>query len=250
MFNAAAKCPPYVIPDDIADAVKQKEERDEAEFNKLAAKGVPTAKLNTGIDGGMNEIFASHVPGGNTGLSDGGDGQGLSLLANSRAPGTIPGTVNPPHLPGQPSDEPAFAGAPSQPAQAGTKYASAAPAQQAHPPQPEAGESGGFFSSLARKVGLGGAAADTTASTTPPAPAAKPKVAAKPLPKAFKPEIRQETRQAEAKPARRPPLKPSVADTSATANAASAAPAQNNVVAGAQPIMQSNSFDNRFSAVK
>jgi murein L,D-transpeptidase YafK len=250
VFNAAAKCPPYVIPDDIADAVKQKEERDEAEFNKLAAKGVPTAKLNTGIDGGMNEIFASHVPGGNTGLSDGGDGQGLSLLANSRAPGTIPGTVNPPHLPGQPSDEPAFAGAPSQPAQAGTKYASAAPAQQAHPPQPEAGESGGFFSSLARKVGLGGAAADTTASTTPPAPAAKPKVAAKPLPKAFKPEIRQETRQAEAKPARRPPLKPSVADTSATANAASAAPAQNNVVAGAQPIMQSNSFDNRFSAVK
>src|SRR5215469_739471 len=36
VFNAAAKCPAYVIPDDIADAVKQKEEHDEAEFNKLA----------------------------------------------------------------------------------------------------------------------------------------------------------------------------------------------------------------------
>ena len=251
VFNAAAKCPPYAIPDDIADATKQKEERDEAEFNKLAAKGVPTAKLNTGIDGGMNEIFASHVPGASTGLSDGGDGQGLSLLQAKRAPGTIPGTVNPPRAPWQQGDETAVAAAPA-PAQAGTKVAAVAPAPQAQPSQAQAPESGGFFSSLARKVGLGSATADTTASTPPPAsaPAAKPKVAARPLPKAFKPEMkqetRQETRQAEARPAR-PPLKSSVSDT---ADTASAAPAQSNIVAGAQPIMPSSSFDNRFSAAK
>ena len=46
----------------------------------------------------MNQVFASHVPGGNTGLSEGGEGQGLSLRA-SRAPGTIPSTVNPPQRP-------------------------------------------------------------------------------------------------------------------------------------------------------
>jgi murein L,D-transpeptidase YafK len=245
VFNASAKCPAYAIPDELADATKQKQEQDDAEFNKLAAKGVPMAKLNTGIDGGMNPIFASHVPGGNTGLSDGGEGQGLSLLSASRAPGTIPGTVNPPHLPGQQPDEPAFAAAPAPaapgPAKGNTKLAAAAPAQAQ--PQADAPQSDGFFSSLARKVGLGGANADTTASTQPE-PAAKPKTAAKPLPKAQKPE----TRQAEAKPAR-PPLKPSVTDTTDTA-AAPAAPSPSNVVAGAQPIVQSNSFDNRFSAMK
>ncbi|MBV8924504.1 MAG: murein L,D-transpeptidase [Bradyrhizobium sp.] len=256
VFNAAAKCPAYAIPDEIANAVKQKQEQDEAEFNKLAAKGTPVAKLNTGIDGGMNPIFASHVPGASTGLSEGGDGQGLSLLSMSRAPGTIPGTVNPPRAPWQQGDEPAVAVAASQAPASGkntqaanTQIASAAPAQAATAPsQAAAPPSEGFFSSLARKVGLG-AAADTAASTTPPAPDAKPKTAAKPLPKAFKP---AETRQAESKPAR-PPLKPSVTDSPATADAAvAAAPAaqQNNLVAGAQPIVQSNSFDNRFSAVK
>jgi murein L,D-transpeptidase YafK len=249
VFNASAKCPAYAIPDELADATKQRQEQDDAEFNKLAAKGVPVAKLNTGIDGGMNQIFASHVPGGNTGLSEGGEGQGLSLLATSRAPGTIPGTVNPPHLPGQQSDEPAFAAAPAQPAPASakgnTKLAAATPAQAA--PQADASQSDGFFSSLARKVGLGSATTDTTASTTPaPAPDAKPKTAAKPLPKAFKPD----TRQADAKPAR-PPLKPSVTDTPDTAAAAPVpAPQANNVVAGGTPIVQSNSFDNRFSAAK
>ena len=44
----------------------------------------------------MNKVFASKLPDGNTGLSEGGDGQGLSLLALSRAPGTIPSHVNPP----------------------------------------------------------------------------------------------------------------------------------------------------------
>src|SRR5471032_2608755 len=51
-FDAAAKCPTYVIPDEIADAVRQKQEDDQAETAKLIAKGTPVAKLNTGIDGG------------------------------------------------------------------------------------------------------------------------------------------------------------------------------------------------------
>src|SRR6201994_4838889 len=51
VFNASAKCPAYAIPDELADGVRQKQEADNAEFNKLASKGVPTAKLNTGIDG-------------------------------------------------------------------------------------------------------------------------------------------------------------------------------------------------------
>jgi len=43
----------------------------------------------------MNRVFASKLPDGSTGLSEGGDGQGLSLVALSRAPGTIPRTLIP-----------------------------------------------------------------------------------------------------------------------------------------------------------
>ena len=220
--------------------MQQRQDEEQAEYNKLVSRGTPVAKLNTGIDGGMNQVFASHVPGGSTGLSEGGDGQGLSLLSISRAPGTIPGTVNPPRAPWaaqQGGGEPVVAVAPSPQGQ-GTKVASAAPAQQQ--------QSEGFFASLGRKIGIGGSSADTTASAPPPAPA-KPKAEAKPLPKAFKP---VETKQAAAS---RPPLKPSVTETpaaSAPAAAAPAAPAKDTMVAGSQPIVQPNSFDSRFSAVK
>jgi len=192
--------------------------------------------MNTGIDGGMNKVFAAALPDGNTGLSEGGQGQSLSLV-RERLPGTIPiDHVNPPHAPsdnlllGTPEEPKIAAPAPAAPA---TRVASAAPNEQ----------SGGFFSSLARKVGLGGAAADTTASASPPPPVpAKPKLVEAKRPEASK-SAKPETKQAAAKP----PLKPSVTDTSSAA----ATPAvQNSVVAGAQPIMSSNSFDSRFGAVK
>src|ERR1700739_3753227 len=35
VFNASAKCPVYAIPEDLADAVHQKQEADNAEYNKL-----------------------------------------------------------------------------------------------------------------------------------------------------------------------------------------------------------------------
>ena len=52
--------------------------------------------MNTGIDGGMNKIFAAKIPEGSTGLSEGAEGTTLQMLAMSKAPGTIPGHVNPP----------------------------------------------------------------------------------------------------------------------------------------------------------
>jgi hypothetical protein len=115
-------------------------------------------------------------------------------------------------------------------------------------------QSDGFFSSLARKVGFG-AAADTTASAPIPAKpkvieakrnepprteASVPKTAAAAVPKVL------DTKQASAA---RPPLKPSVSDTPPTAPAATAA-ASPGLVAGSQPIVQANSFESRFSAVK
>src|SRR5689334_17647406 len=96
VFDASAKCPAYVIPEDIANAVREKQQQDEAAYAKLVAKGVPMARMNTGIDGGMNKIFASKIPEGSTGLSESAEGSTLEMLAMAKAPGTIPGHVNPP----------------------------------------------------------------------------------------------------------------------------------------------------------
>ncbi len=235
VFDASAKCPAYVIPDEIAGAVREKQQQEAAETAKLIAKGTPVARINTGIDGGMNKVFAAKLPDGNTGLSEGGDSQSLQTLALSRAPGTIPSTVNPPKPVLAQPEEPAVAVATTSSAPSATRVASAAPGEKSE----------GFFASLARKVGIGGTA-DATPASAPPPP--KPKVAdAKPQPSvvraAPKPEAKPvETRQAAAKP----PPKPSVTDASATA-AATPAAAQ---VTGSAPIVSTNSFDSRFGAVK
>jgi hypothetical protein len=139
--------------------------------------------------------------------------------------------------------------APAQAPTPATRVASAVPNAQ----------SDGFFSSLARKVGLGGA--DTTA-TAQPIPA-KPKV----IEAKRNPPPRPETSAPKADPkadpkastpaasdtkqvaAARPPLKPSPSDTPA-APAAAAPATRDGQVAGSQPILPPNSFDNRFSAFK
>jgi murein L,D-transpeptidase YafK len=240
VFEASAKCPAYVVPDEVADAVREKQQQDQVETARLIAKGTPVARLNTGIDGGMNKIFASKLQDGSTGLSEGGEGQGLSLIV-ARAPGTIPPTVNPPRGPVTSPDEPLVASMAPAPATApppATRVASA---------QLPTAQSDGFFSNLARKVGLSGAVADATA-TTPQLPAAKPKVVearrteAAPRPEASIPKAKPEIKQA----AVRPPLKPAISDSQATAPP----PAKDGLVAGSAPIVQSSSFDSRFSAVK
>ena len=244
VFDASAKCPAYVVPDEIASAVRERQDQEQAEITKLIERGTPVAKLKTGIDGGMNQIFAARVPGGNTGLSEGGEGQGLALAGLAPAPGTIPSTVNPPREPG--TDD-AAAPAPAAPP-APSRVAASAPSGST--------QSGGLLANLIRKVGLGGSS-DTTASTASAAPA-KPKMAdakrsepSRPetwMPKtaaSSKPvEVKQEPRQVAAA---RPTLKPSLSDAAADSPPP---PARDTLVAGAQPIVSSSSFESRFSAAK
>lgn len=270
VFDASAKCPAYVIPEEIASAVREKQQQDEAAYAKLVAKGAPVARMNTGIDGGMNKIFAAKIPEGSTGLSEGAEGTTLQMLAMAKAPGTIPGHVNPPKpnldavaATSAPQEEPVTAV--SAPATS-TRVAAAAPAEKS---------GGGFFSNLGRKMGLG--TADTTATTPPPqatasvAPATTSttpttaasrlkaavtrfvpghdkskdavKDAAKDTPKpavaaakpAEPPKPQPDTRLAQTRPA----LKPSVTDG-----------AGDGQMAGAAPVVSSNSFDSRFGAMK
>jgi len=253
VFDASAKCPAYIVPEDIASAVREKEQRDEAEYSKLVARGTPVARMNTGIDGGMNKIFAAKIPEGSTGLSEGAEGNTLQMLAMSKAPGTIPGTVNPP----KPNFEPTAA-APQE----GPVVAVSAPATNTRVASAQPAEKSGFFSNLGRKMGM--STADTTATTPPqatasvtPAPApAAPSTASK-LKAAVthlvhrdsakdKPTVAAAKPAEPAKPAEtkvaatRPALKPSVNDGGADSGQ----------MAGAAPVMSSNSFDSRFGAVK
>ena len=179
----------------------------------------------------MNKVFAARLPNGSTGLSEG-DGPGLSLAAFSRAPGTIPSHVNPPH----PSDS-LLAGAPEEPRIA-TATPSAPPTQVANAAPGEQSE--GLFSGLARKMGLSGAiAADTTASTQQPAAAPAKKAS---VPKAAP--------KADSKQAAHLPLKPSISDQPAAAESPATTARAPATIAGAQPMVPPNSFDSRFSAAQ
>src|ERR1700756_3950795 len=44
VFEASAKCPAYVVPDEVAEAVRDKEEADRTEFDKLVSRGTPVAQ--------------------------------------------------------------------------------------------------------------------------------------------------------------------------------------------------------------
>jgi len=263
VFDASAKCPAYVIPEDIASAVREKQQQDEAAYAKLVAKGTPVARMNTGIDGGMNKIFAAKIPEGSTGLSEEAEGSTLQMLAMAKAPGTIPGHVNPP----KPNfDAVAAAPANQEPVVAvaapatSTRVASAQPAEKSQ----EKSEGGGFFSGLGRKMGFG--TADTTATTPPPQAAAAPATTSSTPPTAAsrlkaavtrfvpghdkskdspKPAVAIAKPVEPAKPdtrlaATRPALKPSVSDGAGEATQ----------IMGAAPLVSSNSFDSRFGAVK
>jgi murein L,D-transpeptidase YafK len=236
VFEASAKCPAYVVPDEVAEAVREKQEADQAEFDKLVSRGTGVAQMNTGIDGGMHKVFAAKLPGGSTGLSEG--GSGLALLTLDKAPGTIPATVNPPRGPVTSPEQPfAVSLTPASSA----RVASAAP--QSAPSQ--SGQSESFFAGLAQKMGLSSASADTTA-TAPQAAPTRPKVADAKPPRLETPipkPSRTDTKQASAKPAQRPTAADSAVATPDAAHTTS-------MVAGAQPIVSANSFESRFSAAK
>lgn len=236
-FNPAGACPVYQIPDEIADAVREKQREDDAKTAELISRGTPVAKLNTGIDGGMNVVFASKVPNGQTGLSDT-SSPNFSVASYSAAPGTIPPTVNPPRAP-EPQFSESYLGAPA------TAPAPVSPAPTARVASATDGDSssGGFFSSLAKKVGIGGSDTTATATPAPPKVAATKQTAPRPpaVITASKPAA-QGVRTAEPKPA----AVPSRTVANAQAQAKPAAQAEQ-PIAGAQPVVQSNAFDSRFS---
>src|SRR5438445_4868244 len=84
-FSAADRCPAYKVPEGIADAVREKQRRDDTQTAELINRGTPTLPVKMGVDGGMNATFLTAVK------SHGGPGATIRTAA-----GTIPPHVNPP----------------------------------------------------------------------------------------------------------------------------------------------------------
>ena len=230
-FSPAGKCPTFVVQDDIAQAVAEKQRKDEYETAELVTRGTPTVAMRRGIDGGMHPLFAAKTPNGNTGLSD---TKSLTLASYAPVP-PVPPTVNPPSNPDTPT-----AAITALPAPGGELVSTGAPSSARAEPakQPPSqtpvrvaaaptSSSDGFFSNLVKKIGFGGS--DTTASTAAPAKQAAP---VKQQPKA--PVIA----------AAKPPVSVKSADSKP---AKSESKERDGAIAGAQPIMPTNSFDNRWS---
>jgi hypothetical protein len=229
-FSPAAKCPAYVVQDDVAQAVAEKQRKDEFQTAELITRGTPSVVARKGIDGGMHPLFAAKTPNGSTGLSD---SKSLTLASYAAVP-PVPPSVNPPTSPDGPIAAVTAAAAPGGDLVSGpaTTTARAEPARQ----QPSAvrvasassSSSEGFFSSLARRIGIGGS--DNTASTAPaPTKQTSQSVKQKPVVAAVKPPA--PVKSAETRPAPKS-AEPKERDTT---------------IAGAQPVVSGNSFDNRWS---
>jgi murein L,D-transpeptidase YafK len=259
-FSAAAACPAYVVPEEIANLVRDKERTDEIQFADLSRRNIATAPIKTNADGGMHPVFVEAVKKNQIGVAP----QEPSFLV-STAPGTIPATVRPPRIP-ELASAPVVAGTgwtpalPSETASAPMAIAETKPAAQ--PAATSSGSSlfGSLFASrstetqtgdgalarMARLVGLRGNDTETKKVEPPPAP--KPKPVAKPTSVASNGAIR--TRQAEAQPIKTTEAQaPAAPAAAAPAPAAVAAPT-NTAMSGAAPVVQTGSFDSRWSGFR
>jgi murein L,D-transpeptidase YafK len=228
-FSPAGKCPVFHVPDDIAQAVAEKQRRDEYETAEMITRGTPSVAARRGIDGGMHPLFAAKTPNGSTGLSD---AKSSTLVSYAAVP-PVPPSVNPPASPdGSVAPVTQVSNAVgdflSTSAPASASRAEPAAKQNVRVAAAPSSNSEGFFSSLARRIGLGGS--DT--ARTAPAPVKQAPPRPKPAVAAAKPPApvrSHETRTTETKPAAGEPKE------------------RDTAMAGAQPIVPANSFDSRWS---
>ena len=243
-FNASAQCPAYQISPEIAEAVQDKQRQDELKTAQLVSRGTPTARSRAGIDGGMHPVFASKLPEGEAAIDK--DVTDYAVAAYLPAPGTVPAHAT---IPKAPETAPSFSftSSNSAPMVAVTNTTPAASDNAS------ASSSEGFLSKLSRSVGLRGsdpqpAAAPAKPAAVTAAPKAKSpgptKEAAKSMPPRVIPLERPQQTQAQA------PAKPVAAAPATTAAAAPAASSPQPSLAGAQPAVQANSFDSRWSTVR
>jgi murein L,D-transpeptidase YafK len=248
-FDPKGRCPTFEVPAEIATGVADKKAREDREFAALVARGTPTVAIKTGADGGMNKIFLAKLRQQDK-FDEG--GRIFSLASTARVP-EMGNNVNPPKVTADGDTTTASVQTPVQAPQS-TRVASADSGQ---PSSSSTSMFGGLMGATMSKL-FGGSSADTPPAQ-PAVPAAKPRPAdakatahrapapvrtAQPAPR---PQVAEERRPAAAAAAAAAP-----APAPAPVVAAAPAPAQttSGLMAGAQPVVSSNSFEGRWGGTR
>jgi murein L,D-transpeptidase YafK len=260
-FSPAGRCPAYSVPEDVAEAVREKERSDDIQTAELIRRGTPTAPIRTNADGGMNPVFVAAVKRNQIGVAP------VEALFVSTPPGTIPATVRPPRIP-ELADAPIMRDMPPAPRPKGEpsrKMAIAEPEQQ--PPQATSSSLfGGLFASdstVGRWIGL--RASDPppaqTQAKVAPQPKAKPKPPAQATHVASHGAIRPKVADKSvdnpsdkiagtSDPAPTAPPKPgAIVSTGAAPARTPAPPPASSAMNGSAPVVPTGTFDSRWSGV-
>jgi len=248
-FKPTEACPTYEVDPEIAQVLAQKTLEDDRQAVALAAT-TPTAPVKTGRDGGMNPVFmaAFAPPGGN---SDGSSSGGFTGSTGAM-PGTVPAHAEPPGARLAAQQAAAEQAAAEKAARAAASAKPAAPAVRAPQTQvaaaePAAGQSsGGLFGRVSSFIGLG--KSETAAADSKPA---TPAVRSIPLPtKTATTDTSRSAAPAATAPRQPiPAARPQVA-AAAPVPAAPVPSASTQTIPGAQPVVSSSNFDNRFGGFR
>ncbi|MES1156087.1 MAG: hypothetical protein ABUL48_06625, partial [Pseudorhodoplanes sp.] len=268
------------VPQEVADAVNDKQRNDEIQTARLIASGTPVAPIKTNVDGGMNPVFVAAL---NSSANVGRDTQGdVAVIAPIKTPlGTIPTSVNPPRQPdlqiattepagtvvadvplpriaprpkeGMRTEEPSFAeklGSLFRPAEA--KPAAEAPRVASSEPtsQPEPKKSGSLFSRST--TGSAPRAADHKAAETQPKEGITAKISRKLGLRGTETATTDETPKAApaAQVNTTGSIWPQPKPVDPAPKPAATASANGGLMAGAQPAPASSSFDSRFAVAQ
>ena len=273
-FNAKSACPVYQLDPTIADAVHEERRQEQLKMAQYIASGVSTVAFRVG-DGGMNPVFMAKLP------SSSGDNNGRLFeltSAPSVAPATVPGAL--PRTPNRGAVTLAKLQSPQQP----SGPATVASVPMPHPaPQPKEGETPAQQkpTSIAGLIGnlFGGSKSEAAPAPPPPQKeqvaarstdlAAKPKQApvhtastpvrtasagSSPWPSEPAPSpAPKPTAEAAPAPKPAPVQQPAKVETPRPEirTAYTTPPASNNgLLAGAQPVVPTGSFETRWSGMR
>ena len=225
-FDAGGKCPAYEVNPELLEAVAQKQKSDDAQFAQLVQRNTPTMPVRTGRDGGMHETFLAKLSPRLVRDPDGATRYDIDPVA-ARKLGSY---VVPPRDPDTPPADPVT----SRPSSMSLASAESKPAPRV---AAATAEPDSALSRFSRWVGVGGNETKPEPAKPAPAPKAAPPrpAAAASVHAAAKPHPQPQPQQQQAQAQAEPPAE-SVRTTAAGAG----------LITGAAPVVQSDSFSNRF----